>query len=371
MSAEVAVKLLALIREGATVLVGGAPQQSAGLADTAAGNKTVRRVAAQIWGEECFTRLSNDELGTVCVKPLGRGRVVKLPYEAQTFEQLGLERDAIISENGDIARQVAWAHRASDSTDLYFIANQRDEVRDLDLALRATGRAPELWDAVTGSITTATTWERRDNHTLLRLRLPESGSVFVVFRQKTSAEAAQHPPHPFSPAFDPTPLLVLEGRWQVAFSFPQGKDTLTLATPESWSAHPKPAIRHYSGTAQYRQTFTWAAPYALPAQLWLDLGRVANLAEVTLNGQPCGVAWAKPYRVDITRALREGSNELVVEVSNTWANRLIGDYALPEAQRSTWTTAPPALLNDLPLQEAGLLGEVKIVGSLQLEPEPI
>jgi hypothetical protein len=50
-----------------------------------------------------------------------------------------------------------------------------------------------------------------------------------------------------------------------------------------------------------------------------------------------------------------------VEVANTWANRLLREYALPEDRRSTWTIVPAKQLGDMPLQEAGLMGEVRIV----------
>jgi len=53
---------------------------------------------------------------------------------------------------------------------------------------------------------------------------------------------------------------------------------------------------------------------------------VANIAEIKLNGISCGVAWTSPYRVEITRALRHGENKLAIGVTNTWANRIIGDF---------------------------------------------
>jgi hypothetical protein len=44
-----------------------------------------------------------------------------------------------------------------------------------------------------------------------------------------------------------------------------------------------------------------------------------------VNSVDCGLAWAPPYRVDITSAVRPGSNEIAVTVYNTAANALAVD----------------------------------------------
>jgi len=82
------------------------------------------------------------------------------------------------------------------------------------------------------------------------------------------------------------------------------------------------------------------------------------------------VAWTPPYRVEITGAVRSGSNDLEVRVTNTWANRLIGDQALPESQRVTWTSAPDRLGRG-PLLRAGLLGPVRIMTSHERGPADV
>lgn len=64
--------------------------------------------------------------------------------------------------------------------------------------------------------------------------------------------------------------------------------------------------------------------------MWLDLGDVQVIAQVTLNGRNLGTLWKPPYRVDATRALRPGKNDVVVRVTNLWPNRMIGDEQLPE-----------------------------------------
>ena len=99
----------------------------------------------------------------------------------------------------------------------------------------------------------------------------------------------------------------------------------------------------------------------------LDLGRVAGTARVILNGQDLGIAWKPPYAVDVTGRLRPGENELRVDVANTWHNRLVGDAALPTAERITVTNIRRPFSPDTPLLESGLLGPVRLVA---LEDEP-
>ncbi|MDR1723121.1 MAG: hypothetical protein LBR84_04175, partial [Tannerella sp.] len=55
-------------------------------------------------------------------------------------------------------------------------------------------------------------------------------------------------------------------------------------------------------------------------------------------------------------------NELEVEVVNNWANRIIGDRNLPEAERGLKIDHGPRASD--PLMESGLLRPVKIVSVL-------
>ena len=59
-------------------------------------------------------------------------------------------------------------------------------------------------------------------------------------------------------------------------------------------------------------------------RVYLNLGKVCDLATVRVNGIDCGTIWTVPYRADITAALKKGVNELEIEVTNTWANALKG-----------------------------------------------
>ena len=65
-------------------------------------------------------------------------------------------------------------------------------------------------------------------------------------------------------------------------------------------------------------------------RLFLDLGKVAVIAEVTLNGTQLGTLWKAPFELDVTEALKPGDNRLEVNVVNLWINRQIGDEQLAE-----------------------------------------
>src|SRR5690606_34330993 len=91
----------------------------------------------------------------------------------------------------------------------------------------------------------------------------------------------------------------------------------------------------------------------------LEIVSVANLSAVSVNEVPCGWVCTAPYRLDITVAVNAGTSASDIKVTNTWANRLIGDRKeVGGGDRVTWTTAPYRLSGTL--QPAGLLGPVYI-----------
>ena len=159
-------------------------------------------------------------------------------------------------------------------------------------------------------------------------------------------------------------MTELAGPWQVSFD-PRwgGPANVTFEKLEDWTRRPEPGIRHYSGTAVYRQSFDLPAEartvMAAGKPLFLDLGTVKELAEVRLNGQNLGVVWCPPWRVEITAAVREKENMLELNVVNFWPNRLIGDAALPPEKRRTATNITK-FTADSPLMESGLLGPVTL-----------
>jgi hypothetical protein len=84
-----------------------------------------------------------------------------------------------------------------------------------------------------------------------------------------------------------------------------------------------------------------------------------------VNGQRAGVVWRPPYKIDITRYIHEGKNELRIVVGNTAINELAGQ-ALPD-YRLLWDRYGmlfvPQDMHDLHPLPSGILGPVTLVES--------
>jgi hypothetical protein len=152
--------------------------------------------------------------------------------------------------------------------------------------------------------------------------------------------------------------VAITGPWQVRF--PAEPASFRWDALSTWSEHPAPEVRFFSGTATYTVEFTVPAETLRNGQrVTLDLGRVEKFAGVTLNGRPLRTLWHPPYVIDITKTIQPGTNKLEVAVTNLLVNRLIGDQHLPKAERRTWSTHEP-YTKDSPLLPSGLLGPVEV-----------
>ncbi|RZK33333.1 MAG: DNA-binding protein, partial [Hymenobacter sp.] len=315
MSPEVARKLRELAQAGATIVLNRQPSRSPELRNFPNADKEVRQVVLDLHRASDVAAFASH----VGAATAGKSNILLGSFTAESFHELGVERDVIATiPSGQRARGIAWTHRTAPEFDIYFISNQLDSARTIDLSLRVAGRPPELWDAVTGEIQSARTWQVTDGRTRLPLFLDRNASVFVVFRKTTMQTTVATG----SNWVKLTPVQTLANSWQVGFDPKLGGPAQSVAFAQltDWSQHPNAAIKHYSGTADYTQTFRWK-PAKNAQRVYLELGQVANLAEVQLNGRPCGIAWTAPYRVDITEALKKGDNQLKIKVTNTWANR--------------------------------------------------
>lgn len=110
--------------------------------------------------------------------------------------------------------------------------------------------------------------------------------------------------------------------------------------------------------ATYSQEFRPPKGWHPDQLIWLDLGEVHEIAEVSINGRLAGSAWHAPYRVNIGAVTRPGCNRVQVRVANLWVNRMIGD-AQPGATKISWSATATYTAN-APLRRSGLIGPVTL-----------
>ncbi len=256
-----------------------------------------------------------------------------------------------------------YTHRRDGATDIYFVAG----TGKAECAFRVSGKQPELWDPVSGKIDAEVAWQAAaDGRTRVTLDLPQDGSAFVVFRRPGPEITGQR-----SEAGVPVQVLNVEGSWDVRFQAGRGApEQAVFPTLVDWTKHADSGIRFFSGTATYSKTFEVTAEQAARKAV-LQLGEVFALAQVRANGKDLGVVWTAPWQAELTGALQAGANQLEIEVTNPWANRLIGDAGLPPEQRITksnlqYEKGPRTLkayqgyASEDPLQPSGLLGPVRL-----------
>lgn len=355
---------LATVQNGRIVLPGGASYKLLILPGATKmspnGDGLSREVQAKVQQlvNDGATIMVNGVKLTASIQGSAAGHILRAPYQEETFNSIGLERDMLATDSlQHFAKNIAWNHRAAPGLDIYFISNQENAQRVINLSLRVANKIPELWDPLTGESYPASGWTNDNGRTNLTIRLEANASLFIILR--SPAENARKEGRNWS-AF--RSVRSLDGIWSVQFDpkFGSPDEPVLFTHLTDWSKSDIPTVKYYSGTADYVQTVKWNSNLVANRKLWLDLGNIANIASVTINGVFCGTAWSPPYRVDITNALHTGYNKIHVEVSNTWQNRLIRDHTLPDGKRVTNTTAPYRL-DGKPLLPAGLFGPVDIV----------
>ena len=346
MTPEVARKIRELAAGGVTV-VGPRPAHSPSLAGYPQADTEVQTAAAETWGDLDGVMRNK--------RYFGKGLVFwGLPL-AEVLPAVGVTKDFEASRSLD--SDYAWIHRRDGDTDIYFIANHTDQARHLEARFRVSGKEAELWHPDTGAIEPAS-YSIADGRTTVPLHLAQRESVFVIFRHPATAPSRTLPW-----PVDAT-LTTVSGPWDVSFPPKWGAPaSLTLDNLQSWTANADVGVKYFSGTATYTKTLTEPADWARPgARIFLDLGSVKDLAEVSVNGHATPVLWKPPYRVDVTDLLQPGANQLEVKVTNEWTNRQIGDRLGPPDKRVLTSDPVPAFGRRQPvLNESGLLGPVTLV----------
>lgn len=336
-------KILELIKAGATIFVDEKPNLQPGI-QSEADQKKWQNVVNEIWNNANSSSWK-----------IGKGTVIKLPYLENNFASIGIMQDVYFPNlNRADSETIAWTHRKSETEDVYFISNQKEQKRTLEASFRISGKLPQWYNPVTDKTTVLENWKIEKGRTIVSLSLNENESGFVIFKEETKEVLAKAKVAEFEK------VQGLDENWELQFDpeFKGPKEVVKTNKLFDWSTSENNQIKYYSGTVIYNKEFVWKGKDS--NKIWLDLGEIANIAEISINGKDCGTLWTFPYKTDISSVLQKGKNTIVIKITNTWANRLMGDEKLPKEERLTWTTAPYRLEGN-PLLKAGLLGPVTII----------
>jgi len=324
MTLPVLKKLGELVNAG-LVVAGAKPERSPSMRDN----------------EAEFTRLANE----IWQKPTVSNRSV-----ADALKRIDITQDVAISS---AKAPILYVHRQTTDADIYWLDNRSDADNSAEISFRIAGKVPMLWHPQTGK-TEPVSYQIKDGRTTIPLTFSSWEAYFIIFGDKATTMAYT------KPAITETVVSRVETPWKVSFQEGRGAPpTTTLNRLASLTDNPDAGIRYFSGTATYDNTLSIPKPDKAVSYV-LDLGAVKNIAEVVVNGKSIGTVWKHPFRLDITPALKPGTNSVQIKVTNLWVNRLIGDVQPGVTNKITFTTMPFYQANS-PLLPSGLLGPVQVV----------
>lgn len=344
MSLPVLRKIKQLVEAGATV-VGPKPTSAPGLSAGTDGDAELKDLSYQLWAD-----LDGDSRTR---RTFGKGRVYWNQPLKDVMADLAIPRDAAVERLPD---EIAWTHRRDGDNDIYYVVNRTDTVQNFDVTFRTGGKDVHLWNPDNGTVT-ASAYTLAGDLTRVPMHLERGQNMFVVFSEKAPMASRSVPVKAMSV------LATIGGPWQLNFPPKWGApESVQLANLSDWSTNNDEGIKYFGGTATYTKTITIKPNWLKPgAAIWLDLGKVGDLAEVWLNGKRIDLAWYAPYRVDISKALKAGNNQLQIKVTNEWTNRLIGDKANPDKKVLANYVMPFGGMYKM--QPSGLVGPVRLISS--------
>lgn len=326
-------KLVQLVQDGA-VIIGKRPTYPATLSQPEQTQERFNRAVSLLWGD-------TDD---ATIRKVGLGKVLCNMSVEEAIEALGMDAD--VKTDG-----IQWLHRQTENADWYYVCPPLGKRFEgvVDFAQQGT---VELWNPVNGNIEN-TRVEKKGNRSLVHLKLEQGETRFVVFRKDKKLGTAR-----VASVIEEIPLEKTE--WTLRFPDGWGVIPQTIHTNElkAWKDLAlSDEGKAFSGTVTYSTSISITRKKR-GCRYFLDLGRVESIAKIRINGKEAGTLWTFPYRTDISKYLKNGKNQLEVEITNTWFNRLVFDANQPESLRKTWTINAPHM--NSPLRESGLLGPVCI-----------
>lgn len=340
MTLHVLTKIADLVQKGATI-VGPKPDKSPSLMGYPNEDKAVADKANEVWG------IADGQF--IFQNKYGKGQVFWNAGLAGILGQMNLRKDFDYTKS-HINTKLSWIHRKTNNADWYFVLNMRNQAEDLEIQCNVGDKVPTLWYADKGE-TKAVSYKIEQGTTSLKVHLEAKESAFIVFEKAALQNEL------IVDQKQSTTLLTLDKNWTL--TLPENSKltkSITLGKLDSWSNSTDDNVKYFSGTAIYRQVVEVKKEWLNKANLWLDLGVLKDIAEVSINGVVMDTLWKAPYKTMIVNALKAGKNIIEVKVTNQWDNRIIGDRTLPIEKKIL--DYAPIFGVSAALKESGLIGPV-------------
>lgn len=147
-----------------------------------------------------------------------------------------------------------------------------------------------------------------------------SGESMIL---QTFDEPLANTPTPVAKSIEKHEDIILKGPWTLTFTeeAPKVEKNYQLKDLQTWETLDE-QTRIMMGTGIYTTTVKLSKKED-PKGAWkIDLGDVRESARVYINGQFIGCAWSVPFVLDTKGTLKEGLNDIRIEVTNLPANRI-------------------------------------------------
>ncbi|GLV26836.1 glycosyl hydrolase [Sphingobium sp. Cam5-1] len=218
---------------------------------------------------------------------------------------------------------------SGDAADLYFVQrkiegrtatfvyNRGDAARQVTLTLPEVGGVTR-WNAMDGTVAPVSA-RVAGQGTDVPISLAAGESALLMLDPTTQAVTV---PAPATVASMTLPMdgwrLQAAGRVQRK---PYSQDFASISLKD-WQQVPE--LARFAGTGTYRRTINVDAGWLTKGtSVMLDLGEVHDVATVTVNGQSLPTLFSAPFRVDVTKLVRAGKNDISVAVANVPQNAMI------------------------------------------------
>jgi hypothetical protein len=252
--------------------------------------------------------LPGDPAGAAAAK-VGQGQVLVGDVGA-ALAAAGVRRETMVDQEG-----IGFVRRRYADGYHYLIVNQGERGFDGWLELATPARCVVILDAMTGQVGVAD-WRVVGDNVQARVSVPAGGSI--ILRTLTGATVDGPRWTYVEPAGE---SVELTGPWQLRFvdGQPQLPAPCVLDELISWTDLHDAQARSFAGTGRY--TLRFDAPAGRLGPWRLELGQVAESAQVRLNRREVGRLIAAPYQLLLPQ-LRPSDNVLEIEVTNLSANRI-------------------------------------------------